>query len=78
MLWEEKRRKEYWEGVLTGKSLITEKGMSASCVVLSLSYGEWCVVMAWMLTLKGSRLMGRLELVAEECYFRRISSKASL
>lgn len=55
----------YWENVLTGKSLITEKGMAAGGAVPNLSCEEWCVVMTRMLTFKFSRLMGRLELLAK-------------
>lgn len=40
------------------------------CTALSLGYGEWCVVMAWMLTFKAYRSMGGLELLAEECHLK--------
>ena len=66
------------EDVLTRKSLITEKCTAASCVVVSLRYGECCAVMACMLSFKTSRLMGRLEIVVGEFYLRRTSNRASL
>lgn len=54
-----------------------KKGMSASCTILGLSYGEWYVVMASMLTFESSRLMGGSDLLAEEFHFRRLLNKTN-